>query len=117
MRLAKAKATAGEGPALAARETSRRAVLAGAAAMVAAPRAFARGERLTPASELPRGAGPVRYVEPGPTGLKMPRVMIKGAGATLDGVDCSGCYVSIEASGVTLRNCRFTALEGAAIVV
>ena len=71
---------------------------------------------MTPAAALPQ-TGPVRYVSPERSGKPFGRVMLMGEGASLEGIDCSDCYVSIHASNVALRNCRFTATEGVAVAV
>jgi polygalacturonase len=43
--------------------------------------------------------------------------MVTQAGAVLDGVDCSGCYVSLHASNITVRSCLFTATAGVSVAL
>jgi hypothetical protein len=71
---------------------------------------------LRAASSLP-GDGPIQYRAPARNGSAFPRVAIVGEGAALENVDCSGCYVSVQASRVVLRGCRFTAVQQLAVVV
>ena len=72
--------------------------------------------RRMPAIDLPKTGG-VRYISPEESRLPFPRIMITQAGAKLEAIDCSGCYVSVHARNVTLRGCRFTVTEGVAVAV
>jgi serralysin len=65
----------------------------------------------TLASDLP-ASGRIKYVPPGQSNLPFPRVMVTQVGAVLDGVDFSGCYVSLHASDIKVRNCLFTTTAG-----
>ena len=71
---------------------------------------------MKPASSLPR-SGPARYIPVEQSGLPVPRVMLVEDGAVLEDVDCTDCYVSVQANRVEMRGCRFTAVQGLAIIV
>ena len=66
------------------------------------------------ASSLPN-SGPVAYFQTGTAGA--PRIRITGQGASLKDVDCSGCYVTVEAFDVIVSGCVFTAVEKIPITV
>ena len=100
---------------------SRRGVLLstiriGVAAVIGQKSGHGQEARRTPAADLPRTGG-ISYSSSAENHLAFPRIMITQAGVTLDNIDCSGCYVSVHASNVTLRGCRFTVTEGVSVAV
>lgn len=88
----------------------------GAGVFAPASGAFSQAAGRTPAADLPKTGG-IRYISPEENQRPFSRVIISQAGARLENVDCSGCYVSVHASNVTLRGCRFTVTEGVPVAL